>query len=143
MSTSLYDTFGNEVGTRINQQTIERYLKDATVKFVLPEATSEILSELNLGGESINKPLFDAVFSNLVSLGFSDPNARAMASVLLPVAQEQGVNPLDYFKDSDVALKLAVDTYNAINILRPPGSRIGLMAVQKPKRKGVQQLVRP
>ena len=79
MSTSLYDTFGNEVGTRINQQTIERYLKDATVKFVLPEATSEILSELNLGGESINKPLFDAVFSNLVSLGFSDPNARAMA----------------------------------------------------------------
>lgn len=119
MSTSLYDTFGNEVGTRINQQTIERYLKDATVKFVLPEATSEILSELNLGGESINKPLFDAVFSNLVSLGFSDPNARAMASVLLPVAQQQGVNPLDYFKDSDVALKLAVDTYNAINILRP------------------------
>ena len=142
MSTSLYDTFGNEVGTRINQQTLERYLKDATIKFVLPEATSELLAELSVPG-SIDKPLYDAVLSKLINLGFAEPNAKAMTSVLLPVAQQQGVNPLDYFVDSDAALKLAVDTYNAINILRPPGSRIGLSAVPQIKRTGIQQLIRP
>lgn len=142
MSTSLYDTFGNEVSSRINQQTIERYLRDATVKFVLPEATSELLAELGTQ-KSVDKPLFDAVVSKLENLGFKTANAVSMASVLLPVAQQQGVNPLDYFSDSEAALKLAIDTYDALNVLRPPGNRIGLIAYVKPNRTGIKQLVKP
>lgn len=142
MSTSLYDTFGNEVGTRINQQTLERYLKEATIKFALPEATSELLAELGTT-KSINKPLFDAVVSKLISLGFKDPNAKSMASVLLPVAEQQGVNPLDYFTDSDAALKLAIDTYNALNILRPPGNRIGLTIKNESRRASLNKVIRP
>lgn len=142
MSTSLYDTFGNEVSTRINQQTIERYLKDATIKFVLPEATSELLSDLGTT-KSVNKPLYDAVVSKLENLGFKTANAITMASVLLPVAEQQGVNPLDYFSDSDKALKLAVDTYDALNVIRPPGNRVGLVAYLKPNRSSIKQLIRP
>jgi hypothetical protein len=143
MSTSLYNTFGNEVSTRINQQTIERYLKDATIKFVLPEATSSLLADLGTGDNSVDKPLRDAVISKLENLGFAPANAKAMASVLLPVAKQQGVSPLDYFDNSDAALKLAVDTYNALNILRPPGNRIGLTTVKQVNRTSVQQLLRP
>lgn len=142
MSASLYDTFGNEIGQRITQQTLEQYLEDATIKFVLPEASSEILSALSVK-ESANRPLYDAVKSRLIQLGFKEPNAKALASVLLPVAAEQGINPLDYFQDSKAALKLANDTYDAINFLRPPGNRIGLRAKTVNVKSRIQKLIQP
>lgn len=141
-SASLYDTFGNEIGQRITQQTIDQYLKDATVKFVLPEATSEILSALSVP-ESADRPLFEAVKGKLIALGYKEPNAKALASVLLPVADQQGVNPLDFFNDSEAALKLANDTYEAINILRPPGNRIGIVLRQANVRSRVYKLIKP
>jgi len=141
-STSLYNTFGNEVNYRITQQTIEQYLKDATIKFVLPEATSELLADL-APQQSIDKPLFEAVKSKLINLGFREANAKTLASVLLPVASQQGVNPMDYFQDSELALKLAIDTYKAINVLRPAGNRIGLAPKVSNIKSRVRTLIRP
>lgn len=142
MSASLYDTFGNEINYRITQETLEQYLKDSTIDFVLPEATSELLSEL-APQESIDKPLFDAVKSKLIKAGFKEASATAMASILLPVAEQQGVSPLDFFQGGDTALKLAVDTYSALNVLRPPGNRIGLAAKRKNAKTRLRQLIKP
>lgn len=141
-SASLYDTFGNEIGQRISQQTIDQYLKDATVKFVLPEATSEILSALSVP-ESADRPLYEAVKGKLISLGFREPNAKALASVLLPVADQQGVSPLEFFNNSEAALKLANDTYEAINILRPPGNRVGIVVRPTNVKSRVNKLIKP
>ena len=142
MSASLYDTFGNEINYRITQETLEQYLKDSTIDFVLPEATSELLSDL-APQESIDKPLFDAVKSKLIKAGFKEASATAMASILLPVAEQQGVSPLDFFQSGDTALKLAVDTYSALNVLRPPGNRIGLAAKRKNAKTRLRQLIKP
>ena len=43
MSTSLYTTFGNEVKYEIRNDTLVAFLENATIKFPLPEASSEIL----------------------------------------------------------------------------------------------------
>ena len=46
MSASLYNTFGNEVQYKIAQDTLVAYIDNASIKFPLPEASSEILTEI-------------------------------------------------------------------------------------------------
>ena len=142
MSASIYDTFGNEINTRVTQAKLDRYLKDATIKFALPEAASELLADL-APQQSIDRPLYEAVKSKLLNIGFKQANATAMASILLPVAEQQGVSPLDFFDDSAAALNLAIDTYAALNVLRPPGNRIGLSARTSNKKSKVRKLIQP
>lgn len=142
MSTSLYTTFGNEVKYRITQDTLEAYLENATIRFPLPEASSEILSEITVD-QVIDPVQLDVVRSRLVSIGFKPANATTMAKVLIEVGKSQNVNPLDYFSLNEASLKLAVDTYKTINMLRPPGNRIGLAVQRENNKSRYSNLIKP
>jgi hypothetical protein len=127
-STNLYDTFGNEVKYQVTQNTLVAYLENATVKFPIPEASTAILADLFKDKDDpINSDLLEQVQQRLIKSGFKEANARAMANVLIRVAAQQRVNPMDYFSVNDNSLKLTVDTYNTINALRPVGNRINLV----------------
>ena len=43
-STTLYDTFGNDITYKIDEGTIRAYLVNSTIDFPLPEAASDILA---------------------------------------------------------------------------------------------------
>ncbi len=141
-STNLYNTFGNELKYRISQGTLEAYLENATIKFPLPEASSTILGEL-APIDSVNPQELDAVRGELERIGFSQANARAMAAVLIQVAKSQGVSPLTYFDLNAASLKLAIDTYETINLLRPPGNRIGLTSAKDNQKSRASSLIQP
>jgi hypothetical protein len=127
-STSLYDTFGNEVKYQISQNTLVAYLENATVKFPIPEASTEILSNLFKDKDKpIDFTLLEQVQQRLIKSGFKEANARAMADILIRVAAVERVNVMDYFEVNNNSLKLTVDTYNAINAMRPVGNRINLV----------------
>lgn len=140
--TSLYTTFGNEVKLRVQRGTLEAYLENATIKFPLPEAASSILSELTQP-DAINPEYLEQIQSQLEHIGFKKPAARAMASVLIQVAQVEGVNPLEYFNLNAASLKLAVDTYKTINMIRPAGNQIGLAPPRRNTRTRPGRLIRP
>lgn len=142
MSTSLYTTFGNETKYRITQDTLEAYLENATIKFPLPEASSEILSDLS-DVSAIDPVMLDAVKTRLESIGFRPANAVAMASILIQVSDSQGVNPMDYFELNADTLKFTVDTYKTINLLRPVGNRIGLTIQKQNKKSKYSNLIKP
>lgn len=142
MSTSLYDTFGNEINVRVTQETLDQYLKDATIKFVLPEATSQLLFDF-VQPDSIDASLYEVVKTKLENLGFREANAKAMSSVLLKIAKDKGISPLVYFEDSDTALKLATDTYSALNLIRPSGNRIGLKLKVNNAKSRASGLIKP
>jgi len=142
MTESLYLTFGNERKYRITQDTLVAYLENATIKFPLPEASSELLSEL-ADTTSINPQELDTVKSRLISIGFGEPSAVTMASVLIQVAKTQGVSPMEYFSLNEASLKLAIDTYTTINALRPSGNRIGLTTPIENKRSRQRTLIKP
>jgi hypothetical protein len=141
-STNLYNTFGNELKYRISQGTLEAYLENATIKFPLPEASSTILGEL-APIDSVNPQELDAVRGELERIGFGQANARAMAAVLIQVAKSQGVSPLTYFDLNAASLKLAIDTYETINLLRPPGNRIGLTSAKDNQKSRASSLIQP
>lgn len=142
MSSSLYNTFGNELDYTITRDTIVAYLKNATIKFPIPEASSTLLSELADPG-SINQVEFEAVKAKLESIGFGEPNARTMAVVLLQVADSEGVDPMTYFDLNNTSIKFAADTYKTINLMRPPGNQIGLANPRINRRSQVYQLIKP
>lgn len=143
MSASLYDTFGNEVRYQATLNTLTAYLDEATIKFALPEASSTFLQELADESVPVDQAKLDVVRSRLIEIGFKEANAKAMASVLMQVARINNVDPLDYFEINEKSLKLALDTYEAINILRPAGNRIGLRKVQSNQQSRYSQLIKP
>lgn len=127
-SVNLYDTFGNEVKYQVTQNTLVAYLENATVKFPIPEASTDILSSLFKDKDDpIDFNLLEQVQQRLIKSGFKEANAKAMANVLIRVAAQQRVNPMDYFSVNDNTLKLTIDTYTTINALRPVGNRINLV----------------
>lgn len=127
-SVNLYDTFGNEVKYQITENTLVAYLENATVKFPIPEASTEILSSLFTDkDDAIDFNLLEQIQQRLIKSGFKEANAKAMANVLIRVATQQRVNPMDYFSVNDNTLKLTIDTYTTINALRPVGNRINLV----------------
>lgn len=143
-STSLYNTFGNEVKYQVVKDTLVAYLENATVKFPLPEASAEILSTLlSDTASTINPDELDQIEQRLVKSGFGAANARALAQVLIQVATAQGVSPLSYFSVNDSSLKLTIDTYQTINALRPVGNRINLVLPKKNSASNYKNLIKP
>lgn len=143
-STSLYDTFGNEVKYQQFQGTLVAYLENATVKFPLPEASTDILSKLFTNKDDpINPTLLEQVQQRLIKSGFKEANARAMADVLIRVATVERVNVMDYFEVNDNSLKLTVNTYEAINAMRPVGNRINLVRPLNNSVTKFRQLIQP
>jgi len=127
MSSSLYNTFGSDIQYKYNQGVLEAFFENSSVKFPLPEATSEILSQIAVPPETpIDSQMLDAVKSKLESIGFGKYNANAMAKVLIQVANVQNVSPMEYFYMNQNSLKLSVDSYTAVNAIRPKGNKIDL-----------------
>jgi hypothetical protein len=141
-STSLYTTFGNEVSYDIQQNTLVTYIKDATIKFPLPEASSTLLSDL-VDMDQINPVDLDVIMAKLTEIGFGSANARAMAGVLISVAKTHGVSPLEYFEINEASLKLTQDAYKTINLLRPAGNRVGLAHKKVNKKSRYGTMIRP
>jgi hypothetical protein len=143
-STSLYDTFGNEVKYQISQNTLIAYLENATVKFPIPEASTDILSKLFQDKDDpINPVLLEQIQQRLIKSGFKEANARAMADILIRVAAVERVNVMDYFEVNNNSLKLTVDTYEAINAMRPVGNRINLVRPLNNSATKFRQLIQP
>ena len=130
-STSLYDTFGNDIKYRIDEGTIRSYLVNSTIDFPLPEAASDILAGYVSTTGSIDGALYDQVTQKLIVVGFKKPKALTMAKVLLAVASSEGINPLVYFDDPDSAIKLTQDGYDAMNNIRPIGNRVSITTATK------------
>jgi len=144
MSSSIYDTFGNEKSYKLTGDTLVAYLKDATIKFPLPEASSEILGQLaQPQGKSYDPAKVAMINSKLVKAGYSKPNADAMTSVLMEVAYTQGIDPLEYFDVTGNTLNLTVDAYTAMNNLRPAGSRVGLISPIVNSNTRASALIKP
>lgn len=143
-STSLYDTFGNERKYQITENTLIAYLENATVKFPIPEASTDILSKLfDQKDAPINSNLLEQVQQRLIKSGFKEANAKAMADVLIRVAAVERVNVMDYFEVNNNSLKLTVDTYNTINALRPVGNRINLVKPLNNATTNFRRLIQP
>ncbi len=143
-SRSLYDTFGNETKYQVVEDTLVAYLENATIKFPLPEASSEILSTLLTNKvEFVNSDVLDQVEQKLIKSGFKAANAKAMSQVLMQVASAQNVSPLTYFSVNSDTLKLTVDTYNTINALRPIGNRINLVLPIRNSSSKYKSLIQP
>ena len=142
MSTPLYNTFGNEIKYKFTLNTLTTYLDQATIKFPLPEASSVLLSDL-APIDSVDPVKLEVVQSRLESIGFKKANARAMASVLIQVAETNGTDPMVYFEVNEQSLKLAIDTYQTINLLRPPGNRIGLASTKSNQKSRYAKLIQP
>ena len=126
VSANIYDTFGNEIKNSVTQNKLVNFLENATVQFPLPEASAFILQGFLDPADTVDPVMLDQVYTKLVSIGYGEPAAKAMGTVLIKVAKQQGVSPLQYFDDNQAQLKLAIDSYEAMNALRPAGNRVGL-----------------
>tara|TARA_R110001592_G_scaffold189019_1_gene434457 strand:- start:1848 stop:2285 length:438 start_codon:yes stop_codon:yes gene_type:complete len=143
-SSSLYETFGNEIKYTISEGTIKAYLENSTIDFPLPEAISDLLAGFVSFDKSLDGQLLDQVEQKLISKGFKKPKAKTMATVLLQVAESEGINPLTYFDDPDVAVKLTQDSYDAINAIRPSGNRLSLTtAINNSKNIRLNGIIQP
>jgi len=144
MSSSLYDTFGNETSYELNGSTLVAYLEDATIDFPLPEAGSQILATLTDQKYKIKDfQKLDMIKSKLEKAGFKSANADALGPVLMQVAEAQGIDPLEYFSLTSNTLNLVVDAYGAINELRPAGSRIGIFTSNVNSKSTATNLIKP
>jgi len=142
-SANIYDTFGNEIKYGVTQDKLLNFLKNSTVNFPLPEASAFILQSFLIPGETVDPVMLDQVYTKLVSIGYAEPAARAMGSVLIKVAKQQGINPLQYFDDNQAQLTLAVDSYHAMNALRPAGNRVGLSIPINNQKSRQASLIKP
>ena len=143
MSSSLYETFGSEINYKFTAGKLEAYLDNASVKFPLPEASSEILAELAKVKEiAIDPQKLDVIKTKLVAIGFSQSNANAMAKVLIQIAKVQNVDPTAYFDMNADTLKLSVDAFEAMNAIRPPGNKVDLKEPLDKSRSKVAKLIK-
>lgn len=146
MSTALYTTFGNEVKYELKNHILTAYVKNATVKFPLPEATSDILANLaSVDNTPIDPQVLSVIETKLVAVGFNAHNATSMAKVLVQVAKVQGVHPTTYFDMNANALNLTVDAYNALNAVRPSGNKVDLKVstTSLNKKSNVANIIKP
>jgi len=143
-SQSLYETFGNEKSITVLNEMLTIFLKNSTVNFPLPQASSQILSSFNDENliEHINGPLLEQVKMRLLSSGFSQANANALGIVLLQVAEQQNIHPFEFFELSTNTLKITKDAYDAINALRPAGNRVNLVAPLKNSNSRIKDIIK-
>ena len=143
MSTSLYETFGSEVNYKFTAGKLEAYLENASIKFPLPEASSEILAELAKVKEvAIDPQKLDLIKTKLVAIGFGQSNANAMAKVLIQIARVQNIDPTAYFDMNADTLKLSVDAFEAMNAIRPAGNKVDLKTPLENSRSKVAKLIK-
>tara|TARA_B100000902_G_scaffold318951_1_gene311075 strand:- start:13218 stop:13655 length:438 start_codon:yes stop_codon:yes gene_type:complete len=145
MSTSLYETFGNEVNYEIRKDKLVKFLENSTINFPLPEASVEILTTM-LGKEQntgMNADEIDMVFNRLTSIGFNEKTATTLAVALIQIAKKQGVHPIEYFELNESSITLAENTYKAINNIRPKGNLIGLTVGKTNKQSKIANIIRP
>ena len=140
----MYNTFGNEVSYKVVQDTLVAYIDNASIKFPLPEASSEILAEIAAPKEvPIDPSTLSVIETKLQSIGFKEANARAMARVLIKVAEVQNLHPTAYFKMNENSLKLSVDAYAAMNAYRPAGNKLDLKQPLLNSRSSISSLIQP
>jgi len=126
------------------QDTLVAYLDNATINFPLPEASSELLASLTKKRNKTFDPAkLSMIQSKLEKAGFKKATAKAMTDVLMNVADSQGIDPLEYFNVNENTLNLTVDAYNAMNALRPAGSRVGVVVPTQNATSKVASLIKP
>ena len=143
MSSSLYDTFGNEISYEVRRGILTAFINDATINFPLPEASSEFLEKFSNPVNTMNQQHLDMIKSKLEKIGFKKANAKALAPVLITVADELQRDVLEFFEDSNSALELTVDAYDAINVHRPAGSRVSISAPTVNSKSKAALLIKP
>jgi len=141
---SLYETFGNEVDYEIRKSKIVKFLEDSTINFPIPEASVEILANM-LGQENdgINTDTYNIVYNRLTDIGFNKTTAKTLAVALIKISKQQGVHPISYFELNEESIKLAENTYRAINKIRPKGNLIGITVSQSNKKSKIAKSIRP
>ena len=143
-STPIYSSFGNSPQYQLDADTLVAYLDNATIKFVLPEGSADVLAALvDPSLRALDPQTLEQVEQRLRRAGYNTVSAATMANVLVQVAKAQGVSPFTYFELNSDTLKLTVDTYQIINSLRATGNRIGLVNPNRPVTPAVQKLLRP
>ena len=120
------------------------FLKNSTVDFPVPQASSQILGSFTDENilEHINGPLLEQIRMRLLSSGFSQANANALSIVLYQVAEKQNVHPFEFFELSTNTLKITKDAYDAINALRPTGSRVNLVSPLKNSNSRLTDIIK-
>ena len=142
MSSSLYNTFGNELRYDVLQSTLAVFLENATIKFPLPQASSEILGDIDGNLEVVNPEVLTQVKTRLVRIGYGEANANALSIVLLNVAENLNTSPLEFFSINENTLKITKDAYDAINAKRPVGNRINLVIPKVNSKSSVSKLIK-
>tara|TARA_B100000614_G_C14459159_1_gene457690 strand:+ start:593 stop:1030 length:438 start_codon:yes stop_codon:yes gene_type:complete len=143
-SKSLYETFGNEVSYEQRRGKLVQFIENNTINFPLPEASIEILVNMIPGDfKGIDPSKVEIIENRLTSIGFTGPTAKTLASALIQVADAQGVHPISYFELNEESIKLAEQTYKAINSIRPKGNQIGLTVDKFNKDSKLAKIIRP
>ena len=143
MSSSLYETFGNELRYDVLKSTLTTFLDNATIKFPLPQASSEILGNLEEGSlDHINPEVLTQVKTRLIRIGFKEANANALSVVLIKVAESLKTSPMEFFSINENTLKITKDAYDAINALRPQGNRINLVVPKTNSKSRAGKLIK-
>lgn len=142
---SLYETFGNEPDFEIRRGKLVQFLKNNTIYFPLPEASVEILTNMvsRLTNKGMDATKIDMVKNRLEDIGFNGPTANTLALALIKIADEQGVHPISYFELNQESIKLAENTYKALNTIRPKGNLVGLTVSKKNKDSKISNVIRP
>ena len=143
MSSSLYDTFGNEISYQVKRGILTAYIDNSTINFPLPQASSELLENFANPIDTMNQQYLDMIKSKLEKIGFKKANAKALAPVLITVATELNLDVLEFFKDSDASLQLTTDAYDAINLQRPAGSRVTILTPTVNSKSKASTLIQP
>jgi hypothetical protein len=142
MSSSLYNTFGNELRYDVLQSTLSVFLENATIKFPLPQASSEILGDIDGNLDVVNPEVLTQVKTRLIRIGYGEANANALSIVLIKVAENLNTSPLEFFSINENTLKITKDAYDAINARRPIGNRINLVMPKDNSKSPAGKLIK-
>lgn len=141
----MYETFGNEVSYEKRRDKLVQFLKNSTIAFPLPEASVEILTTMlegqNTAGMDATK--LQMVEGRLTDIGFNKPTSATLAQALIKIADQQGVHPISYFELNEDSIKLAENTYKALNTIRPKGNLVGLTVEKQNKFSKIANVIRP
>tara|TARA_B100000927_G_C16306292_1_gene405564 strand:- start:328 stop:762 length:435 start_codon:yes stop_codon:yes gene_type:complete len=142
---SLYETFGNEPSYEVRRDKVVQFLENSTINFPLPEASVDILTGMldKDSAQGMDATRIDMVKGRLQQVGFNKVTANTLAVALIKIADIQGVHPISYFELNEDSIKLAENTYKALNKIRPKGNLVGLSVEKQNKFSKISDLIRP
>ena len=142
---SLYETFGNEPNYEVRRNKVVQFLENSTINFPLPEASVDILTGMldESTAQGMDATRIDMVKGRLQQVGFNKVTANTLAVALIKIADIQGVHPISYFELNEDSIKLAENTYKALNKIRPKGNLVGLSVEKQNKYSKISDLIRP